>query len=88
MHSGGIFNEHLSCDRDGQQLTGAGDHLGSGHAAALGRCGGSAGPGQFQDVGFRHLALRPAESGGGAMDSHSLNGRRSDRPAKGARIDV
>ena len=70
-------------------VDGAGKRLGSGQAAALGRCGGSAGPGQFQDVGFRHfLFLCSAESGAGAMDSHSLNGRRVDRPAKGARIDV
>lgn len=28
---------------------------------------GSAGPGQLQNVGFQHSALRSAESGGGAM---------------------
>ena len=34
---------------------GAGNRLGSGQAADLGRGGGAAGPGQFHDVGFRHL---------------------------------
>ena len=54
----------------------------SGHAAALGQGGEGSGPDEFRDVGFRHLGLRLAESGGGATDNQSLSG--ADRPDKGA----
>ena len=64
-------------------VDGRGQVLGSGQAAALGRGDGSAGPGDFQDVGCRHSALRFAESGGGAMDGESLNAWATDRPDKG-----